>query len=43
MTGSIPEVNPDRLAWGLTLFFVYHFVDPNLGVKIFYEREGVTD
>ena len=23
--------------------FVYHFADPNLGVKLFFEKEGATE
>ena len=23
--------------------FIYHFVDPDLGVEVFFEKEGVTE
>ena len=40
MTECILDINPKELG---CLHYVYHFVDPDLGVEMFCEKEGATD
>ena len=41
MKGCVLEVNPEELGWRWET--VYHFVDPDLDVEIFFEKEGTTE
>ena len=42
MGGCILEVNPERQVWESKLF-VYYFVDHDLVVEIFFEKEVATE
>ena len=42
MSGCNFEVNPEELEWLLTICLLF-FGPPDLGIEIFFEKEGATE